>query len=320
MGSESTEQGYTMDLNDGFGARRHVVGQIGVGYIGKAVINLFENGSGRCFDVVSYDKATDPDSRFDEVVSTAEVIFIAVPTPMESDGRCHTGIVQGVLERLYTQTLRPVDEFVVVVKSTVPPGSTDAWRRLFPGLRLVFSPEFLTERNSLNDFMDARRLLLGGRMEDCELVARFFAEAWRFRIDAMLEAQAAGMPDDGPVLVFCDSTVAELVKYFTNTYLATVVTFANEFRLICDALGAPYESVRELALLDDRISPSHLQVPGPDGSWGFGGSCFPKDVNSIRHVARSLGIPERLFSTVVLRNEELRPSKDWESLKGRAVV
>lgn len=298
------------DYQNGF----HIIGQIGYGYIGRAVENLFMNcSSGSCFHVVTYDKLTDDDSVFDLIVANSEIIFIAVPTPMEADGRCHLGIVESVLDRIVERAAalkRPLSDFIVVVKSTIPPGSTERWKAERPGLRLVFSPEFLTEKNNLDDFMNAERLILGGDSDDCHPVARAFAETWRDRF----------VVNDPPVIVLTNPTQAELVKYFTNVILATVVTFANEFKLVCDALGQDYDAVKNMALLDRRISPSHLNVPGHDGQLGFGGSCFPKDVNSICHIARELGVPERLFSAVVQRNDELRPSRDWEQLKGRAVV
>jgi UDPglucose 6-dehydrogenase len=307
-----------MNINDKdffatFDKSQAVVGLFGHGYIGQAVEALFKND----FQVLVHDPAKELDSK-ERVVSESHVIFVAVPTPMNPDGSCHTGIVEAVLQDIQNSAVRvgrDVEEFVVVLKSTVPPGFTKRMNEKF-ALRIVFSPEFLTEKNSVEDFVKATRVILGGDIDDSAVVFKFFETVWPSRI-----AESYDGHPDGPVHVLgCDSTVAEVVKYFTNCYLSTVVTFANEFKSICDLLGSDYDLVTQLAVLDPRISTSHLKVPGPDGRRGFGGSCFPKDVNSIRHVCKELGTGERLFTAVVERNDEFRPERDWLELKGRAVV
>jgi UDPglucose 6-dehydrogenase len=290
------------------------VGQIGHGYIGQAVVELFKDD----FNVVVYDKAKPELNSLEDVVGRSHVIFVAVPTPMEADGTCHTGIVESVLQDIQNTAVkidRDVEDFVVVIKSTVPPGFTEKMSVRF-ALRIVFSPEFLTEKNSVNDFKTSNRLILGGDQEDSSIVYKFFERVW---IDRTIQ-NFVDHPD-GPVNILAvDSTTAELVKYFTNVYLTTVVTFANEFYQVCKAFDRDYDIVKILGALDHRISPSHLDVPGHDGNFGFGGSCFPKDINSLRSICAKMGIPERLFTAIIERNNELRPSKDWEQLKGRAVV
>jgi UDPglucose 6-dehydrogenase len=296
-----------------FDISKVTVGQIGHGYIGQAVESLFKH---MC-RVLVYDKAKSLNT-LEEVVGESHVIFVAVPTPMNADGSCHTGIVESVLQDIQNTALkigRDVEDFVVVIKSTVPPGFTARMQDRF-ALRVMFSPEFLTEKNSINDFRNATRLVLGGDEEDRNVVYKLFEAVWINRLPANYIDHPAG-----PVnIIGCQPIQAELCKYFCNCYLATVVMFANEFKLLCEALKVDYDIVKMLALLDTRVSPSHLDVPGHDGRRGFGGSCFPKDINSIRHVCRENGVAERLFSAVIKRNEEIRPERDWEELKGRAVV
>jgi len=308
-----------MNINDPdffpkFDIKNQVVGQVGHGYIGQAVDELFKP---HCQVLVS-DKAKPHLQTLSSVVKNADVIFVAVPTPMNPDGSCHTGIVESVLQDIQNTALqesRELDDFIVVIKSTVPPGFTQRMNDRF-ALRIVFSPEFLTEKSSVKDFKTASRLILGGHIDDASVVYKFFESVWIDRIPENYVSHP-----DGPVTILnCSSTSAEATKYFTNCYLSTVVTFANEFALLCEKLGVEYDQVKTLALLDTRLSPSHLDVPGHDGKRGFGGSCFPKDVSSIRHVAKELGTGEKLFTAVVERNEEVRGGRDWEELKGRAVV
>src|SRR6266702_3188083 len=111
-----------------------------------------------------------------------------------------------------------------------------------------------------------------------------------------------------------------MVKLFTNGILATKVMFCNEVYQMCQKLGISYEDIRSIACLDERVGPSHTHVPGPDGDFGVGGHCLPKDLNNLRFVAHELGVSEQMLTAVLQRNDELRKNRDWEQMKGRAVV
>ena len=111
-----------------------------------------------------------------------------------------------------------------------------------------------------------------------------------------------------------------MVKYTTNTFLPTKVSFANEIKMICDKVGIDYDKVIEYATHDDRLGHSHWSVPGPDGHLGFGGSCFPKDINALLDICRELGVPAKTIYGAWETNLNVRPEQDWEELKGRAVV
>ena len=115
------------------------------------------------------------------------------------------------------------------------------------------------------------------------------------------------------------SKTAEMVKYFTNTFLATKIAFANEMNLICDKLEIDYDKVVEYSIYDERLGKSHWAVPGPDGHYGFGGSCFPKDINALIKVAEKMNIPSNILSAAWDTNTLVRPEQDWKELKGRAV-
>ena len=110
-----------------------------------------------------------------------------------------------------------------------------------------------------------------------------------------------------------------MIKYFTNTFLATKVSFANEMKLICECLEINYEKVVEYAKYD-MIGESHWSVPGPDGHYGFGGSCFPKDINALINFCKDNNILAKTLIGAWQTNLKVRPEKDWEQLKGRAVA
>jgi UDPglucose 6-dehydrogenase len=111
-----------------------------------------------------------------------------------------------------------------------------------------------------------------------------------------------------------------MVKYVANTFLATKVSFANEINQICKRSQIDYDDVIKLATLDERLGESHWEVPGPDGHYGFGGSCFPKDVNGLASFASQIGIEPSMLLATWHKNLEVRPEKDWESLIGRAIT
>lgn len=296
------------DFINGFEISKATVGVIGHGYVGQAVEHFFKNSC----RVLVYDRAKPELQTMEQVVREAELVFICVPTPMNADGSCHTGVVEAVIDEVRRMSLhigRNSSSFVLVVKSTVRPGFTEEMQGKYLNMRILFSPEFLTEKNSIKDFEKTNRIILGGDEDDARVAFKYF--------EGVIPERVA---NDETILLQCQPTVAEMAKLFTNGILMTKVLFSNEMFLMCEKLGIEYNEVRFLAVLDPRIGDSHTSVPGHDGKLGAGGSCFPKDINNLRYAAKELGIPERIFSAVIERNEEVRPEKDWEDLKGRAVV
>jgi UDPglucose 6-dehydrogenase len=212
-----------------------------------------------------------------------------------------------------------------VIKSTVPPGFTQRMQDKY-ALRLLFSPEFLTEANSVRDFKTTNRVLLGGDFEDAQVVFKYFEGVWPDR-------QLSTYVDhpDGPVhIIHCSSTVAEMVKLSTNVHLASRVLISNELYLICERVGVDYNDVKTLTQLDRRIGTSHMNVPGPDGHLGYGGHCFVKDTQSLGFVSEQLGLNDQggypiqpdtnIFRALHRRNIAIRGERDWEAQKGRVVV
>ena len=121
-------------------------------------------------------------------------------------------------------------------------------------------------------------------------------------------------------IIKTSSTIAEMVKYMTNTFLSTKVSFANEMYQICSKLDIDYDKVVEYATYDERLGKSHWSVPGPDGHYGFGGSCFPKDINALIDLCYEKTIKANTLFGAWETNLEVRPEEDWKKLKGRAVV
>ena len=233
------------------------------------------------------------------------VYFVCVPTPMYEDGSADLSIVQGVLEELASVA----GERTAVVKSTVPPGSTETWNKMFGprGLHVVFNPEFLTEANALDDMRNQNRIVLGG------------PRPWINTVKQVYQTAFPKVP-----VIKTSSTTAEMVKYTTNCFLATKVAFANEMAQICETLDShgfdiDYDKVVEYAKVDPRLGTSHWSVPGPDGDRGFGGHCFPKDIRALMKVAEEFGVRPRVMLGAWEKNQEVRMDRDWERQVGRAV-
>ena len=271
------------------------IGIIGQGFVGNAIYQRFQN----FYNVKTYDKKAKLSNSTEQETLDSDIIFVCLPTPMNADGSCHTDIVEKAVER--------INQFGVakmaVIKSTVPPGTTQRLNDLYPNLDVVFNPEFLTEINAVEDFNNTTRVVLGGPRKSTTILKRVYSKVFA-----------------GAYIIKTGSTHAEMVKYVTNSFLATKVSFANEMHQICEGLDLDYDKVIEYATQDKRLGQSHWSVPGPDGDFGYGGHCLPKDVKALIAVAESVDVfPEMLLSANA-KNADIRTNKDWENMKGRAVI
>jgi UDPglucose 6-dehydrogenase len=290
------------------------IGIIGQGFVGKAIRKVINSD----FEVITYDKKSNNDVDFHYkggeyhcwsssrnylnpyqcVVDNVDLIFICLPTPMRSDGSCDTSIVEEVVKTMddYKKSI------TLVLKSTVPPGTTERLNQKYKYISIVFNPEFLTERSAVEDFKNQHHIILGGSRHATSFVKQMYQKSH----------------PSVPVLI-TDSTTAEMIKYVTNCFFATKVSFANEMKQICDKMNIDYNKVVEYLGWDDRLGITHWAVPGHDGLCGWGGACFAKDLNSLISQAKSLGIDPKMMLAAWEKNLEVRSERDWEKLKGRAV-
>ena len=277
------------------------IGIIGLGYVGKAIKDFFQK---KDINIKTYDKFIIESSNVDnlkDLVMNTKVIFICVPTPMNEDGSCHTDIVEEVVSDINSLSI----DFkrAVLIKSTVPPGTTFKLNQKNKNIDVMFNPEFLTEANFINDFVNQNRIIIGSDEGNFSVVNEIYKKCF------------PSIP-----IINTNSKTAEMVKYLTNTFLATKVSFANEMKSICDKLNIDYQDVINYSLYDSRLGDSHWNVPGPDGKDGFGGSCFPKDINSLITLCKNNDIDPKILQAAWDKNLTVRSEKDWEKLKGRAIV
>lgn len=259
---------------------------VGHGYVGKAYAGLFA----RRHQIYVHDPAQGSEVPL-KLQEQADLAVIAVPTPPGLEGACDTTIVERAIGAL------PRSIPLVLIKSTVQPGTTERLAAKFDGAPLVFSPEYIGEGGyhvpapypDPHDPVGHGWVVLGyapGQMRAAGAIA-----------DILL-------PIMGPTtsIRVMTSIEAELVKYFENSWLATKVTYANEMRRICEALGASYHAVREGWLDDPRVGRSHSAAfPARPG---FDGKCLPKDTSALQAFCRVMEIPTPLLDAVIAANGE----------------
>ena len=243
---------------------KNKIGIVGLGHVGSIMKEFFK-------DAIVYDEIKKIGNRNE--INHCQIAFVCVPTPQAEDGRCDTSIVEYVLNWL--------DSEVIVIRSTVPVGFTDKYRSEM-GKRIVFQPEYYGETYA-HPFANPRNrnwVTLGGSDEDTEVVAQLYEEVFTSEI----------------FIHQVDAKTAELAKYMENSFLATKVTFCNQFYDIAKAFGINYHKLRETWLLDPRIGRSHTFVY--EDNRGYGGSCLPKDLSGIIYQAQEANIDITLLKAV----------------------
>jgi UDPglucose 6-dehydrogenase len=276
------------------------IGVIGQGFVGTAV----KEGMKNYYDVRTFDINGDcNESSLGELVKNVNETFLCLPTPMRKSGECDLSIVKDCLAQLSVMVgYYNKKDFIVIIKSTIPPGTTEKLNVEFSNIHIAFNPEFLTEANAIEDYKNQNRIIVGADRPYSSRVKQIFAKAF------------PKVP-----IIKTSSTIAETIKYVTNTFLSMKVSYANEIYKLCEGLNIDYDKVIEYARYDDRLGNSHWSVPGPDGDFGFGGHCFPKDIAALQYVMKTLNVDSTMLDATIKKNEMVRTDRDWEKQVGRAV-
>jgi UDPglucose 6-dehydrogenase len=261
--------------------QRDSIGIIGLGFVGDAINRSFEHAS---IDRILIDPQKGYNNTYNDLVGSAGV-FVCVPSPMGEDGSCDTSILESVLNNLKNISYTGV----IISKCTAPPTVYTRLQKEFPNL--VHVPEFLTAANALNDYLDGTFAFIGGEVS-----------AYRNEAERIIKISQNELTK----VYHCSIAEASLAKYTINSFLATKVVFMNELHQLAEAADCNYSRVARMVSADDRIGRSHMIVPGPDGSFGFGGLCFPKDTSALLKFAESLGINLNTLEAAVKKNTLLR--------------
>lgn len=280
------------------------IGIIGNGFVGSATALL------ECIDIsiIMYDinpNLCNPPNTTLKDICNCDLIFISVPTPMNKNGSCHTNILESVVHNI--SQIKSINELLLVNRCTVPVNTSN-------NLNCYYMPEFLTEKNFKNDFINNPEWIFGLKNASTDT---FFKE----KITELINLAYKNKCINSNKIHFVDNNEAEMIKLFRNTFLSTKISFCNEIYHFCQSQNISYENVRKLATNDPRIGSSHTNVPGHDGFFGYGGTCFPKDTNSLYFQMKEKNLNSYIIKATVERNEIVdRPQHDWKSNINRAVI
>lgn len=269
------------------------IGIIGWGVVGQAT----GKGFAKANKVLWNNPGRKGSKSLNKLATVCNYIFVCVPTPMFSD---ESGIDLSIMNGVVSDIAPKIagKDKVLVIKSTVVPGTTESYRKKYPKVNFAMNPEFLTEANPLGDFLKPDRTVIG---------------AFSQRVAGRLASLYQDLYGPESEIFITDPTTAEMVKYMSNALLATKVIFANEMYDLCTALGIKYEEVKDMVTADTRIGPSHMSVTTLRG---FGGKCFPKDMVALIGFAKDKNVDASLLKTVWKKNLKIRKVRDWEEIKG----
>jgi len=258
------------------------IGIIGLGFVGNAIRQSYINNPTIELIEIDSDPTKGCKGTYEDLID-ASAVFVCVPSPMNDDGSC------GTLPLISTLSKLKSFKGVIISKVTAPPSAYEYLQTQYPNL--VHAPEFLTAANAVQDYLAGKFAIIGGSDKNAiDTAHRIIKQGQR-----MLEMTHV-----------CKIGEASLAKYVINSFLSTKVIFMNEMAKLADAGGQSWEKIRELIALDRRIGNSHTQVPGPDGQFGFGGACFPKDTSALLKYAETLDVDLNVLDSAVKKNSLLR--------------
>lgn len=285
------------------------VGIIGMGVVGSAVFNQFSQ-----FIKAVYTHDREPTRSLTELsflVEHSDFIFICVPTPDLPSGGIDLEYVEWALNDVHNSIAEYYNSTgisinpIVIIKSTVTPGTTEKWIKQYH-FPIAHVPEFLTQRTAQLDFAYPTRIVIGADSLVAEPIEMLYAGCFH-----------------KPHIIIMSPTEAEFVKYMSNCFFATKITFMNEIAEIVKATGiheSGWDRIVEGFAASGRVARSHLNVPGPDRKMGYGGACFPKDIAALISQAENIGVDPILLKAVQEKNGILRGEIDNEKAQESGVT
>ena len=266
------------------------IGVVGVGCVGSAVYEYF-NGR-KDINTVGYDKFKEEfnsKTNFENLLGQ-DVLFLCLPTLYNDKLKQYN---KEAIHNVCGQLNEKRYKGLVVLKSTVEPGTTQKLSDFYEYLDFAHNPEFLTARTAFEDFATQSHIVLG-KTRQCK--------------ESKFQTLEKLMKHCWPESEFsvCNSTESESMKSFCNCFYAMKISIFNEYYKTCQKLGTSFNKVTEMMLKNGWINNMHTDVPGPDGKLGYGGVCFPKDTSALYQFLRREGLPHRMIKASVKENKEVR--------------
>lgn len=269
----------------------------GYGFLGSSIAHVFKLHTN--FKI--YDKYKDFCSA-EEAVQGSEFVWMCLPTPMRlSDGTCDLSIIYENVSEV-NRLSSPSEKRIVIIKSTVPPGTCKDLQNKYKNITIISCPEFLTMRNALNDSITQSRIVIGSGPNG-KYAADRLEELYRYRFG------------DAIRIFNTQWEKSEICKYGANCFFALKISYFNIIHSMCEKLDINFDEVRDLVCSDGRIAISHNNVPGWDGFRGYSGSCLIKDTQAFIHFAKSIGVDPGLLEASWHQNITYdRTNRDWEQI------
>ena len=264
-------------------SKNTTVGIIGVGFVGGAMLSSFKK---KGMEPIAYDKY----KKLGDLSSCLEtdIVYLSLPTLYDNDTHRYD---KTSIHEICKQLEDVKYEGIVVIKSTVEPGTTESLCVQYPLLCFVHNPEFLTARTAKEDFHHQSHIVLG-RSNNCS----------EERLQRLADFYQRYYPESE--ISQCSASESEAMKIFVNSFYSVKVQFFNELYQLCQSKEIDYSRVVTMMLKNGWINPMHTQVPGPDGRLSYGGACFPKDTNALlQEMLRSDTESEVLSATIRERNQ-----------------
>ena len=265
--------------------KKYKIAIVGIGMVGGALFDYFRKKDN--YELFLYDKGKKLGSV--KEINKADFVYVCVPTPYKEGTGCDTSIVEEVIGYLKKSK-------VVIIKSTVEPGTTRRLQKKFPKHKILFSPEFLTEITADQDMSYPDRQIVG-----------YTKESYSIAKEVLLQLPLA------PFERIMPSTSAEMIKYAGNCWFANKVAFVNQIYDLCEKIKVDYKHVLEGMSADKRIGRTHLKIFHKQYR-GFGGTCLPKDSKALIELAKKKNINLSILEEVNRYNDELLKSQGLDPL------
>lgn len=277
-----------------------IIGVIGLGFVGQALVDGINHLADKeiHIDFRVYDPKYTENVTID-MLDDSDIIFVCVPTPMGADGHIDDSIINSTLFNLE----RIGYKGIVCIKSTVLPTSIIKFKKTFKSLKIITNPEFLTERTAREDFINSEWIILGGENEDLKLIEGFYRDLFKNKAK----------------IVKVSAEEAMMAKYMTNTLFAVKVSLMNEFYYLWNSINDNRDSWNNIIKAfssDTRVGLTHLEVPGHDGQMGWGGKCWPKDLNALMALSKNNETVHNVMEAAWESNKIFRKDKNWLKIPG----
>jgi UDPglucose 6-dehydrogenase len=262
---------------------------IGNGFVGNAIYQTMKH----FYDFCVYDIDESKSYNSFEEVNDTNIIFVCVPTPMSyKDGSFDLSIMKDSIRPLSSRK-------ILIIKSTITPAAAEELILEYPEHHFIFNPEFLSEKTAVEDFKNQKRIVLGGDPKIVKKVEELYYNVF---------------PDCEYIKT--DYKTACFTKYLCNCFFAAKVALMNEFYEIAASEGVCWDTAMKGFIASGWVNPMHTMVPGPDGNRGFGGKCFPKDINAFIKYSEANNTDPIILKAAWNKNLKIRNNHDWVKIKG----